>query len=233
MIWTKVCSVSWLGQLILFYIIFTYHFHLSPTPRSSRYRTACYIHVLQILHEVLLVFIALSGLMVRIKWLVLNVQRARGEFGKYVAGQLVGCHIAERHCLLNKRVKLAALPWWRSPHISHCVHWPESSNLVLWFRYHIVELAQRGINRWGCFNQHNWLANMYYRERKLRRNMLTSNHLQGEVRCCQIFGRLTKRGESHEWDLMFRLPVYISCCIMSNDIYPYSNLYIFFIDSHF
>ena len=28
-----------------------------------------------------------------------------------------------------------------------------------------------------------------YRERKIRRNMLTTNPMQGQVRCCQIWGR--------------------------------------------
>ena len=37
----------------------------------------------------------------------------------------------------------------------------------------------------------------YYRERKIRRNMLTANPMQGQVRCCQIWGRLWKRGKNH------------------------------------
>ena len=36
-----------------------------------------------------------------------------------------------------------------------------------------------------------------YRERKIRRNMLTTNAMQGEVRCCQICGKRRKREENH------------------------------------
>ena len=36
-----------------------------------------------------------------------------------------------------------------------------------------------------------------YRERKIRRNMLTTNRMQGQVRCCQIWGRRRKREENH------------------------------------
>ena len=37
----------------------------------------------------------------------------------------------------------------------------------------------------------------YYRERKIRRNMLTTNHMQGQVRCCQIWGNRRKREDNH------------------------------------
>ena len=36
-----------------------------------------------------------------------------------------------------------------------------------------------------------------YRQRKIRRNVLTTNPLQGEVQCCQIWGRPRKREENH------------------------------------
>ena len=49
--------------------------------------------------------------------------------------------------------------------------------------------------------------NFNYRERKIRRNKLTTNLIQGQVRCCQIWGRRRKRGESHEWALKFMLSV--------------------------
>jgi hypothetical protein len=36
-----------------------------------------------------------------------------------------------------------------------------------------------------------------YRERKIRRNMLSTNPIQGQVRCCQIWGRRRKIEENH------------------------------------
>ena len=36
-----------------------------------------------------------------------------------------------------------------------------------------------------------------YREHKIRRNMLTTNPMQGQVWCCQIRGTLRKREENH------------------------------------
>ena len=51
---------------------------------------------------------------------------------------------------------------------------------------------------------------IYYKECKIR-NMLTTNHQQGEVWCCQIWGRRRKRGKSHEWALTFIMPVKIYC----------------------
>ena len=36
-----------------------------------------------------------------------------------------------------------------------------------------------------------------YREPKIRRNMLTTNPMQGQVRCCHIWGRRRKREENH------------------------------------
>ena len=40
-----------------------------------------------------------------------------------------------------------------------------------------------------------------------------------------------ERGESLEWALMFMLPIWISCWIISNGIYPYSNQYFFLLIS--
>ena len=43
-----------------------------------------------------------------------------------------------------------------------------------------------------------------YKERKIRRNMLTASPMQGQVRCCRT---VKERAESHEWAQMFMLPV--------------------------
>ena len=70
---------------------------------------------------------------------------------------------------------------------------------------------------------------VYYRERKITRNMLTTNPMQAQVQCCQMWSRRRKREENHMFGaLMFMLSVNISCWIISNGIYPYSNQYIFF-----
>ena len=37
----------------------------------------------------------------------------------------------------------------------------------------------------------------HYRERKIRRNMILTNPIQGQVRCCQIWSRRRKREENH------------------------------------
>ena len=37
----------------------------------------------------------------------------------------------------------------------------------------------------------------HYRERKIRRNALSTNLMQGQVRCCQVWGRRRKREENH------------------------------------
>ena len=39
---------------------------------------------------------------------------------------------------------------------------------------------------------------IHYRERKIRRITLATNPMQEQVRCCQIWGRRRKVGESHE-----------------------------------
>ena len=43
----------------------------------------------------------------------------------------------------------------------------------------------------------NLVITLNYRECKIRRNMLTTNPMQGQVRCCQIWGRRKKRMENH------------------------------------
>ena len=75
----------------------------------------------------------------------------------------------------------------------------------------------------------------YYRERKIRRDMLTTNPMQGKVLCCQIWGRRGERErerKSHEWALKFVLPLYILA-----ELYPmaYITIQINFvsIDIHF
>ena len=40
---------------------------------------------------------------------------------------------------------------------------------------------------------------LHYRERKIRRNMLKSNRMQGQVRCCQIWSRRRKRERRITW----------------------------------
>ena len=49
------------------------------------------------------------------------------------------------------------------------------------WRFHIMQINEQ----------------LNYRERKTRRNMLTTNPMQGQVRCCQIWGRRRKREENH------------------------------------
>ena len=50
-------------------------------------------------------------------------------------------------------------------------------------------------------------VNESYRERKIRRNMLTANPIQAQVRCLPDMGHTEKeRGQSHEWALIFMLP---------------------------
>ena len=39
--------------------------------------------------------------------------------------------------------------------------------------------------------------NTHYRESKIRRNLFTTNPMQGQVRCCQIWGRRRKREDNH------------------------------------
>ena len=41
------------------------------------------------------------------------------------------------------------------------------------------------------------IVSMYYRKCKIRKNMLTTNPLQGEVQCWPIWGRWRKREENH------------------------------------
>ena len=53
------------------------------------------------------------------------------------------------------------------------------------------------------------LCQIYYRECKIRRNMLTANPMQEQLRCCQIWGRRRKREENHRsgpWSLWQLIP---------------------------
>ena len=58
------------------------------------------------------------------------------------------------------------------------------------YRYKILDLTDRNANH---------IITLYidYRERKIRRNMLSTNPMQRQVRCCQIRGRRRKREENN------------------------------------
>ena len=57
--------------------------------------------------------------------------------------------------------------------------------VTAWARGHII-CAQISIPADTFTKSNNNIPLCDYRERKVRRNMLTTNPLQGEVRCCQI-----------------------------------------------
>ena len=63
-------------------------------------------------------------------------------------------------------------------------------SFILAFHLNVIRCQKN-----GCSYETTRYTN--YRERKIRRNMLTPNPIQTQVRCCQIWGRRRKREENH------------------------------------